>query len=1173
MNTNQLKKFAQDARKKLLAQVGAKLSFVLTTDSSELREKAEQVSQLREELGRISKEQLIEKVAYTWFNRLMALRFMDANDYQPLGIRVITPKEGYTTAELLDEAKRGNIPDELKLKRQKVYDLLDNRIPSTNPQNEAYKELLIAACNHLNTVFPFLFEKISDYTELLLPDDLTSDFSIVTDVLEGMPMEDCSNVEIIGWLYQFYISEEKDRLINAKKVYKSYEIAPVTQLFTPKWIVQYMVDNTLGQLWKEARPKTKITKDLEFYIKPENEAIIPNRDVKSPEELTFFDPCVGSAHILCYAFDVFFKIYEEEGYSTSEIPEHIITKNLFGIDIDDRAAQLAGFALMMKGRQYNRRLLRKAISPNITSFQNIESHPKFRNAKTLGSLISIDKSDVDNIVIDTSSIFTEQQLQLRKQASLLANRYDILVTNPPYLNSTYMDGLLKQYLLQEFPSTKSDLFASFLVKASIFTKSNGLIGYICPYVWMFLSSYVELRKLVISESTISSLVQLEYNAFEPAVVPIASFILRNQFIKGYKGSYVKLSDFTGSENQAPKTLEAIKNPNCGWFYSFDQADYYKISGFPIAFSVGKGIINAFEKGEELAKFSELKTGMSTGDNQRFQRFWYETAYSSIGFEIKNNVETKNVSTKWYPCKSGGSFRKWFGNNELVVNWENDGYEIRNLFNGDNKLKSRPQNIDYYFRRSLTWSKITSYRISLRYNDFGFAFDAVGLSAFIEDENILYIQAILNSNLAHNIFNLLNQSMSIIIDDLRRLPIIFPKEEPIKSSIENLCRQNINISEEEWNSHECSWCFRQNELIRFEKKDLTLNIEEVFEIYQQYWKTKFFRLHQNEEEINCQLNDLYSLLDEVPIEIKIEDVTILREELNRKILTETNQKLIRNIDTKIVRNYQEISLNFITEEIISQFVSYAVGCMFGRYSLDKEGLILANQGETLHNYLLKIEMSANDCIFMPDEDNIIPVLDNEWFEDDITGRFYEFLKVTFGEKNFNKNLTFIEEQLGKDIRKYLTKDFYPDHIKRYKKSPIYWMFSSPKGSFNVLIYMHRYTPDTVSNILNNYLKEFIGKLKTRKETLQHIQVNGSASEKTKAIKENDSIDKMLIELHEYERDILFPMATERIAIDLDDGVLVNYNKFGKAVKEVTGLNDKATKKKVMEFDWIDATQIR
>ena len=560
MNTNALKKFAQEARIKLITQVASKLEYVLTSDSSELREKAAQVRKLQEAINASSKEQVIDKVAYTWFNRLMALRFMDANEYQPIGIRVITPKEGYTLPELLDEAKQGNIPENLPINQQHVYDVLDGKIPSANAQNEGYKELLIGACNHLNQVFPFLFEKINDYAELLLPDDLTSEFSIVHDIRNGMTDEECTEVEIIGWLYQFYISELNDELISSKKKYKKEDLAPASQLFTPKWIVQYMVDNTLGQVWAELHPETKILDSLEYYIKPSYPK--QERATKSIEDIKFFEPCVGSGHILSYAFDVFYKMYEEQGYNPTEIPQLIIEKNLFGVDIDPRAAQLASFVLLMKGRQKHRRFLRTVqnnnIQANITFYQDFEFDNKFNNATALGSLVRVDENEVDAIKIDETSLFGERQKEVKKLYQLLGQRYDVVVTNPPYINSSRMEGTLKQYVDATYPETKTDLFATFILRCLELCNDDGLTGFMTPFVWMFISSYEKLRNAIIDKHFINNLIQLEYSGFDGATVPICTFTLRNNSISEAKGSYIRLSDFKGAKVQAPKTLEAIK---------------------------------------------------------------------------------------------------------------------------------------------------------------------------------------------------------------------------------------------------------------------------------------------------------------------------------------------------------------------------------------------------------------------------------------------------------------------------------------------------------------------------------------------------------------------------------------------------------------------------------------
>jgi len=1160
MNTNHLKKFAQGARRKLLSQVETKLDYVLNTDSAQLREKASRLRELRRELERSTQAQLIDKVAYTWFNRFMALRFMDANDYQPIGVRVITPKDGYTQPELLDEAKQGNIPDDLPVNKQHIFDLLDGRINSANPQNEAYKELLIGACNHLNKVFPFLFERIDDFSELLMPDDLISEFSIVQDIRDGMTCEDCQEVEIIGWLYQFYISEKKDELINAKKRYNPDEIAPVTQLFTPKWIVRYMVDNTLGQFWKETVPNTTITDDLEFYIKPNNPELIPQRSVKSPEEIKFFDPCVGSAHILCYAFDVLYKIYEGEGYNPSEIPELIISKNLFGIDIDIRASQLAGFALMMKGRKYHRRFLRKNIDPNITYFQNDNSHPSFKNANILGSLIHVNESELDKFTVDESSLFAKGQKQLVKQATLLASKYDIVVTNPPYLNSSYMDNALKQFVVKEYKDSKSDLFACFLIQVMNLTKKDGLIGFISPYVWMFISSYEKLRNTVITKSTITSLIQLEYNAFEPACVPIATLTLRNKFIEDYKGSYIKLSDFKGHQSQAPKTLEAIQKPDCSWFYTANQKDFEKIPGSPIGYWLSEKFFTLFKKGTKLSDTNPTKKGMDTANNQKYLRFWHEARYCNISLaDFSDEIKTYY----WMPYQKGGTFRKWYGNLDYIILWKEKGADI-------SIERGTLRNTKYYFLESITWTEVSSGKFCVRKVPVMSIFDATGPSIF--GKYLDFLIGLLNTKIYQAVLDITSPTLHYNVGAVANLPIIFTHE----SSLKHLPQQNISISNSEWNSKETSWDFQQNELIRIKAQD----IDESYDLYQYYWKNKFFQLHKNEEELNRQFIKIYGLQEELTPDVPLKDITILKEELDQKELKKFSDNyksgwVFKNREWSLPSTchnpYPELPFN--AKEVFAQFMSYAVGCIFGRYSLDKEGLILANQGETLEDYLQAIKLTEYELSLLPDDDNIIPILDDEWFEDDIVGRFFEFLKVSFGKANFDKNLGFVEECLGKNIRKYFQKDFYTDHIKRYKKRPIYWMFSSPKGSFNVLIYMHRYTPDTLNNILNNYLREYQEKLRTRSEHLDHIIETGTTSEQNKARREQDKLRITLLELKEYERDILYPLATERIHIDLDDGVLVNYNKFGETIKRVTGLNDKKTKDKVKKFDWIDTGQIR
>ena len=1172
MNTNQLKRFAQEARRKLLGQVGAKLSFVLTTDSAELREKTEQLKQLREELGRTTKEQLIEKVAYTWFNRLMALRFMDANDYQPLGIRIITPKDGYTIPELLDEAKRGNIPEELRVNQQKIYDLLDNKMPSTNPQNEAYKELLIATCNHLHTTFPFLFEKINDYTELLLPDDLTSDFSILKDMRDGMLIEDCKNVEIIGWLYQFYISEKKDVVIGSKTNIKKEDIPAATQLFTPRWIVEYMVQNTLGKLWLQNRPKSKLREYMPYFIESVTHEAEDFLKINSPEEIKLLDPACGSGHILVYAFDLFTKIYEEEGYNTNEISKLITEKNLFGFEIDERAAQLSGFALMMKAREFHRSVFSKEIRLNILCYKDLHLSSKeieeaikpldirisdtllydltqMQQATNFGSLITphSDMKEIQEIhialkqQIPNTDVFQRDKfntiIESLSQLELLSLKFHCVIANPPYMGGGKMNTELSNYVGLNYPDAKADLITCFVERGITLVPEFGYNGFVTMESWMFLSRFEMFRNKLLSMVTIQSLSHFGWHIMRIAFGTVSFIYKKSKPNNNSVGIYSYMDyDNIDKESERP-IIFPIKNN--GRYNHVNQDEFKKIPASRIGYWVSKTTLNAFANNSSIDSIIETREGLATADNDRFLRFWWELNFNDINFTATQ--DNYKLYGNWFPYVKGGAFRKWYGNYEYVVNWGEDGFLIRNnIDKKTGRIRSHNYNGEYAFREGVTWSGISALAFSMRIVPDGFMFDAKGPMGFSRGKlnNLYPVIAFLNSKCAALFLKILAPTLDFKLGHILSLPFI------INNINISPC---IQISKDEWDSRETSWGYLKNELIRIKVQE----IEETFDLYQQYWKNKFLHLHKTEEELNRQIIALYQLQDELTPEVSLDEITILKEEITTK----------------------NGELKFQSDEVFAQFISYAVGCMLGRYSLNKEGLILANKGESFDDYLQKVIKSEKVCSFLPDADNIIPILDNEWFEDDIVNKFYLFLKITFGEKDYNKNLAFIEEQMGKNIRRYFTKEFYPDHIKRYNKRPIYWMFSSPQGSFNVLIYMHRYTTDTVGNILNKYLKEFIGKLNTQKEHLQNVQITGSASDKTKAIKELDNIDKILVELHDYERDVLYPLATERIEIDLDDGVLVNYNKFGKAVKEVNGLNDPATKKKVKQFVWIDTSQIR
>jgi type II restriction/modification system DNA methylase subunit YeeA len=1173
MNTNALKKFAQEARRKLLEQVGAKLEYVLHTDTPELREKADQVQKLREAIQNTSREQVIDKVTYTWFNRFMALRFMDANDYQPIGVRVLTPKDGYTLPALLDEAKQGNIPEELAVKHQKIYDLLDGKIPSANAQNEAYRYLLIAACNHLNKVFPFLFERINDYTELLLPDDLTSELSIIQDIRDGMNIADCAEVEIIGWLYQFYISEKKDEVFASKSSVKKEDIPAATQLFTPRWIVEYMVQNTVGKLWLQNKPNSRLRDHMPYFIESPSVTNDDYLKLNSIEELTLLDQACGSGHILVYGFDLLYKIYEEEGYSPNEIPALIIKNNLFGFEIDERASQLAGMALMMKARSYNRRFFKKEVKPNILCYQDITFtiEEKYDNlpflnlhqiefykdlefleqATNYGSLI-IPKSSQEYLENGLKEIeknyhqvdvFRNEVLERLKiavnQLLPLSKKYHCIVDNPPYMGGGNMNKVLGDYVKKDYPDSKADLMACFMEAGINMLQPKGFLGMINQHSWMFLSSYEKLREKLVTNVFFDTNLHLGARTFPEIggeVVQNTSFTLWNHEIEN-KGVYFRLVDFNTTEVKRDSFLEAIHNPKCGWFYKANQKYFEKIPGSPIAYWVGAKYMNTFETNQFVLNNLDVKQGLATGNNDEFLRMWFEVNNNNIGFGYDSTNQALNSNLSWFPYNKGGGYKKWYGNQFHVIRFNKSSFD--KLSKQGNNLPSR----NFYFKESITWSDVSTGSFACRYSPKGFVFDVKGSSGF--SDNIYYDIGLLNSIFSISTLFILNPTMSYQVGNIKSIP--YRKDNSYFKIIEEISKSSIQQSKEDWDSKENNWDFKQNELIRIKAHEL----EETYIVFQQYWKNKFFQLHKNEEELNRHFIEIYGLEDELTPDVPLEDITILKEET-------------------VIEHGQ---LVYKEAEVFAQFMSYAVGCMFGRYSLDQVGLILANEGDTLQEYLEMVGKTKEDLTFTPDEDNIIPVLDDEWFEDDITARFYDFLKASFGEANFNKNLAFVEKCLGMDVRKYFVKGFYADHIKRYKKRPIYWMFSSPKGSFNVLIYLHRYTPDTINNILNGYLREFIQKLKSTKQHYQQVQISGSTAEQNKAIKQIDRLDKMISDCEAYEREILFPLATERISIDLDDGVLVNYNKMGKAVMEVAGLNDKATKKKVREFDWINVAEIR
>jgi len=1150
LDTNRLKRFAKEARRKLHTQVGTKLDYVLTATSTDLLDKAEQIGKLKEEIQVHGRDAVIEKVAYTWFNRLMALRFMDANNYT--SPKVVTPTGGHTVPEILQEAKAGNIDDSLLLDKPKLNNFLDNKGNVTDAQTEAFKMLLIAACNSWHSAMPFMFEKIRDYTELLLPDDLLSEFSIVTDIREAMKVEDCEQEELIGWLYQFYIAEKKDEVFEGLK--KNKKITPenipaATQLFTPRWIVRYMVENTLGKLWITFKPESKIRQFMPYFIEaPETSpssqeggkgvvALAPLPEgITSIKDITFLDPCTGSGHVLVYAFELFAHIYEEEGFATNEIPALILENNLFGIDIDERAAQLAAFALTMKARSRYNRHLRKPVQPHIMAMENIApdviekavrlplvaggkivtehkdlSLYQLTQADNFGSLIQIDPLEMEALELKGGDLWQQASESLKMQAEMLSRQFHCVVTNPPYMGKG-MNSSLKYFVENHFPRSKTDLMACFIERCLEFIVPNGEIGMINQQAWLFLGAYKELRKYFLEgQLSIESLLQLGPNAFQEIsgeMVQNVAFCFRKT--KGVRGLYFKLNTFSDSTSKMIGFLEALHLKRY-FIRKFD--DFSAIPDYIFGYWLSDKLLNILSKRIEIQKYGQTREGLTTANNEKYLRFHWEIDHNKIHFSDQINPERH-----WFFYQKGGEFRKWYGNRELMLSWKNNGEGIKNNIDPKTKrVRSHNYNGDFALKEGITWTAFSGTTISARYstNDF---FDSKGSKLFPKN-NLNYFLGLLNSKIAYSYLEVFSPSLDIKPGHVSKVPVEFN----FIDIIENIVSDNINISKSDWDSRETSYEFYQNELI---KQNLD-SISEAYNLYKNWWKNLFYKIHQQEEELNKRFISIYGLEDEMTPNISLNEITILQEE------------------SRILNNQLEIDARVVIE----QFLSYATGCLLGRYSLDKPGLILANQGETIQDFLNQIPNPT----FLPNEDNIIPVLEGEYFEDDIVGRFREFLKVAFGTEHFDENLKFIEDTLGKDIRKYFNKDFYPDHIKRYKKRPIYWMFSSAKGSFKALIYMHRYTPALVSKMLNDYLKPFIAKMDSEKESLQRIKDNAglSAQERNNAGKKIAEIEVALKDSREYEKK-LYEVAISNIEIDLDDGVKVNYQKFRDVVVPIKGL---------------------
>ena len=1177
MDKNAIKKYAIWARRELIDRV-TKRAAVFGVSKDDLgdpnadsvnghllsdAEKRQRQALIRriEEKGY---EQVMEEVAYTWFNRFAALRFMEVNGYLPTHIRVFTDDEGRFRPQILSEAIHLDLDG---LNKSKVYQLKDS-----NQEEELFKYLLIVQCNALNGILPGMFQKIEDYTELLLPDYLLREGSVIEQMVTLIPEDDWKDqVQIIGWLYQYYNTEPKDKVFaDLKKNIKisKEHIPAATQLFTPDWIVHYMVENSLGRLWLEGHPNNELKSEWKYYLdeaEQEPDVQVQLAEIRKqyaalkPEEILTIDPCAGSGHILCVLFDVLVRIYEDYGYTAREAAASIVQNNLWGLDIDDRAAQLAYFAVMMKARQYDRRFFTREVQPHVYAIQesngihrdhlhylgrgmsDIERNNAvnqmnalldvFIDAKEYGSILQpgeydwallsrfvADTTPEQQVTFDESGVeATQAQLRLMiAQGQALAQKYHAVVTNPPYMGGSGMSAKLSDFVKSNYPDSKSDLFAVCIERGNQMVIRNGINCMVTMQSWMFLSSFEKMRVKTLQTKTITNLMHME-NMVMGIAFGTAVTVFRNNAIKGYKGTYnqIKLQDI---ENDAPKQFPIQENR----FAQVSTDNFSKIPGAPVAYWVSDKLLEAFQTQKTIGTIAPPKQGLATADNDRFLRIWYEVDISRIGFGCKSIADSILSRRKWFPYNKGGEYRRWYGNRVYVVNWENDGYEIRNFKDNNGKVRSRPQNTAYYFHEGITWSDITSALFSGRLCEAGFLFDIKGSSGFPSHETIMYVLGFLNSYISQECIRILNPSVTTQVGDMARIPVIIDGK--YKKDVDSIVIDNVAISHSDWDSFETSWDFKEHPLIRWSRclgdatsigatiqyyygrrMPVSCPLELCYLLWQGECNKRFEELKTNEEELNRIFIDIYGLQDELTPDVDDKDVTVRKADLSRDIRS---------------------------------LISYAVGCMVGRYSLDKPGLAFAGGAWDASQYVT----------YPADKDGILPITDDEYFADDIVTMFVNWLKTVYGADTLEENLRFISDALGgkgsprEVIRNYFLNDFYKDHLKIYQKRPIYWLFDSgKKNGFKALVYMHRYQPDTIARVRTDYVHEMQSRYRTAIADVEQRLNDASTSERVKLTKRLNALQAQADELRQYEEKI-HHLADQMIAIDLDDGVKVNYAKF-------------------------------
>ena len=1241
MNKSSLKIFAIEARKELMEKMRTRLEILGITKNGIEKAKVigkevevkgtlypkESYDSLIRKYKQVGYEELIEESAYTWFNRLTALAFMEANGY--IEEKMIFNNGVKNEPAIIDNYYEFEFFKNLDNDLQKeLHNLRDENTP--NSIEKLYSILMEEKCEDLSTIMPFMFKKKGTYSDILFPTGLLMENSLLVRLREEIGAE--APIELIGWLYQYYNSEKKDEVFEGlkknKKITKE-NIPAATQLFTPDWIVKYMVENSLGKLALESTGiNDNLKNNWKYYIDSEKDE---NSEKIKIEDIKILDPAMGSGHILVYAFDLLFEMYENLGWSTKESVLSILKNNLYGLEIDERAGQLASFALMMKAREKFSRLfsvlkreedfklntliikesnsLSERIKNRIKN-NNLNNLNKiiedFEDAKEYGSILkleSIDKEILEkefNLLKESFNnneqetlIFNEDEMiidinkelelieSLIKQHITLTNQYEAVVTNPPYMGGKGFNTKLKAYTEKNYKNSKSDLFAIFIERCNEFTKKDCYTSMITMQSWMFLSSFETLRKNILKNNEIESLVHLSFYVIG-ITFSTTAFCLKKG-IRNSQNNYFKLFDkvtrimsaedcdvlfrnclknknyrykFTNRSIREEMSENTASDPNGIILrYNFLQKDFEKIPGSPIAYWVSDKVREIFEKNQKLGDIGEAKQGLATADNNRFLRLWNEVNYNKIGYDISSSQEALESKKKWFPYNKGGEFRKWYGNQEYLVNWENDGYEIKNFYDEKGKLRSRPQNTEYYFKESISWGLITpSSGNAFRYFPKGFIYDVAGMSYFLEKNQFNYL-GILNTKIYADLTKIINPTVNLQIGDVLSLPATEIKNEKFNK----LVQQNIDISKEEWDSRETSWDFEKLSLI--DGKDL----KSAFENYCSHWRDNFIQLHKNEEELNRLFIEIYEFQDEMDEKVSFDDISILKKEAK---IIEIDNSIPKNFSNESEKYLYDrgVSLEFNKDELVKQFLSYAIGCIMGRYSTNKPGLIMANSDDVLELSENKFIVKGTDgeirqeieSKFLPDEFGIIPITDEKDFSNDIVKKVKEFIKFVYGEESLKDNLNFIAEALGnKDnksaeeiIRTYFIKDFYSDHLQKYQKRPIYWLMNSgKKNAFSCLFYMHRYEPLTVARVRADYLIPYQEMLENKRKFIERQLSDDdmSAREKKNIEKQLKELDTSLKELREYANEVKH-IAEQKIPLNLDDGVNVNYEKLGAILKK-------------------------